>query len=269
MEESVKKSVYEINLSKKFDDMWLSDDDFIIEYSEEEDDKIQEMGSEIQMYHCCVLSIDIGIKNLGMTVTLLNEDYSIKEIIWMDLIDIQLFVHKDGPSKKECKLNHTKTFCDWLNHVFQENMTLFEKADIILIERQPPMGLVGIEQIIFSRWREKAVLISPNSMHKFFHIGHYDYEQRKVETIKITKKCLLSYSNLSYQFNYYDRQHDIADSLCMMLFWIDKKQKEYWEFQKKERLKTIIYDREKEGYKMSVNEWFEQFRYKEYSQMSY
>jgi hypothetical protein len=240
------------------EDMWLSDDDYIIEDDSDDERKVH------TTYHHCVLSIDIGIKHLGLSVTLLNEDYSIMDIIWLDLIDIQIFTHKDGPSKEDCKLNHTKTFCDWINHVFQENMNLFDKADTILIERQPPMGLVGIEQLIFSRWREKAVLISPNSMHKFFRIGHYDYEQRKVETEKIAQKCLNNCSELVYQFNYYERKHDIADSLCMMLFWINKKQIEYHNFKRKEKFKTIIYDRKMNGYKMGVDEWFEQFRYTEF-----
>ena len=246
------------DLREGFEGMWLSDDDFIIESDNESDNECEEKKS----YHCCVLSIDIGIKHLGISVTLLDSDYNIIEIIWIDLIDIQVFVHKDGPSEKECKLNHTKCFCDWINHVFQENMIWFEKANTILIERQPPMGLVGIEQLIFSRWREKAVLISPNSMHKFFIIGHCDYEQRKVVTERIARKSLYTHSTLSEQFDFYHRVHDIADSICMMLFWIDRKKEEVRDFKEKERLKTIIYDRKKNGYNMSINDWFEQFRYR-------
>lgn len=243
-------------LSTGVENMWLSDDDFIIEDDSEEE--IEE--SSKKTYHYCVLSLDVGIKHLGLSVTLLNEDYSIMEIIWIDLIDIQVFLHKDGPTKKDCKLNHTKTFCDWMNHVFQENMNLFNNADIILIERQPPMGLVGIEQLIFSRWRDKAELVSPNSMHKFFRIGHYDYEQRKVETEKIAQKCLDNYSYLVCNF---DRKHDIADSICMMLFWIDNKKRENQSMIRKEKLKRIVYDRRLDRYKMSVDDWFEQFRFTE------
>lgn len=239
-----------------FENMWLSDDDFVIESETEDEEK------KMRTYHHCVLSIDIGIKHLGISVTLLDDEYDIIEIIWIDLVDIQVYTHKDGPSKKECKLKHTKTFCDWINHVFQENMELFEKATAILIERQPPMGLVGIEQLIFSRWREKAFLISPNSMHKFFHIGHYDYEQRKVETERITRKSLYNHSALSEKFDCYHRVHDIADSICMMLFWINIKKKELYAFREKERIKNIVYDRKKDGYNMSINDWFEQFRYK-------
>jgi len=240
---------------------WLTDDDFVVE---ESDSDQMESRSERQHYAFCILSIDIGIKHLGLSVTLLNNDYSIMEIIWIDLIDIQKFIHKDGPNKSDCKLQHTKTFCDWINHVFQENAIIFERADAILIERQPPIGLVGIEQLIFSRWRDKAVLISPNSMHKFFRIGHYDYEQRKVETVRIALKCLDDNSELVEKFGTYERKHDIADTLCMMLFWIDNKNKEQIEIKRKNRIKkmkVIVYDRKANGYKMNMNDWFEQFRY--------
>jgi hypothetical protein len=50
-------------------------------------------------------------------------------------------------------------------------MDFFEMADFILIERQPPMGLTAVEQLIFSRWRDKAILVHPRSMHKYFNIG--------------------------------------------------------------------------------------------------
>lgn len=249
-------------LTKDMENMWLSDDDFIIEDSSEDDTDVPEKRE----YAHCVLSIDIGIQHLGLSVTLLNDDYSIMEIILIDLIDIQKFVHENGPSKKYCKLGHTKTFCDWLNHVFQENEIIFERADAILIERQPPMGLVGIEQLIFSRWREKSVLISPNSMHKYFHIGHYDYEQRKVQTEKISRNYLDKHSKLLKKFDTFQRLHDIADSLCMMLFWVHGKQKEYTDNLRKkeamERQMRIVYDRQKDDYRMNVDEWFEQFRYR-------
>lgn len=256
-------------LTKNMEGMWLSDDDFVIEESsEEESESDDEMVEEPKMreYAHCVLSIDIGIQHLGVSVTLLNEDYSIMEIIWIDLIDIQKYTHDNGPSENECKLPHTKSFCDWITHVFQENSVIFERADVILIERQPPMGLVGLEQLIFSRWRDKAVLVSPNSMHKFFHIGHYDYEQRKEETEKIAHKYLDMHSKLSETFDTFERLHDIADSICMMLFWIQSKRIEYAGALRKteamNRQMNMVYDREKDGYKMNVNDWFEQFRYR-------
>ena len=216
--------------------------------------------SDDNEYTYCVLSIDIGVLHLGISVTLLDEEYNFLEIIWIDLINITEFVHKYGPNKKDCKLYHTKTFCDWLNHTYQENIDFFEMADFILLERQPPMGFVVVEQLIFTQWRDKTILISPNSMHKYFNIGHYDYEQRKAHTekiamMKITDKALLE------QMGYYDRSHDIADSICIMLFWLNNKQKEFQEEKAKQRLKKMQMNVNINDKGISMNEWFEKHRY--------
>lgn len=144
--------------------------------------------------------------------------------IWTDLIHITEYVHQHGQSRDDCKLYHTKTFCDWLNHTFQENIGFYEMADFILVERQPPMGLVVIEQLIFSKWMKKTILISPNSMHKYFEIG--DYEKRKECTDKITRMKITD-EKLLEQLGFYHRTHDIADSICIMLYWIHKKHEEY------------------------------------------
>lgn len=65
----------------------------------------------VPVYEYCVLSIDIGILHLGISVTLLDKEYNKLEIIWIDLIDITEFTHKYAPSRKECSLHRTKTFC--------------------------------------------------------------------------------------------------------------------------------------------------------------
>jgi purine-nucleoside phosphorylase len=36
-----------------------------------------------------VLSIDVGVIHLGISVSILNHDYTLKEIIWVDNIDMQ------------------------------------------------------------------------------------------------------------------------------------------------------------------------------------
>ena len=199
---------------------------------------------------------DICVLHLGISVSVLDEEYNLIEIIWIDLIDITEFTHGRYVSKDKCELFHTKSFCDWLNHVYQENSDFFEMADYILIERQPPMGLVAIEQLIFSRWRHKAILISPNSMHKYFNIGHYDYEHRKEQTEKIAKKFLTN-NDLVEQLGYYHRAHDITDSICLMLFWIHKKQKEYTNKMRKKLIMERQIQLSMNMKKMSIDEWFD------------
>jgi len=214
----------------------------------------------VPVYEYCVLSIDIGILHLGISVTLLDKEYNKLEIIWIDLINITEFTHKYGPSRKECSLHHTKTFCDWMNHVYQENMDFFEMADFILIERQPPMGLTAVEQLIFSRWRDKAILVHPRSMHKYFNIGEYDYEQRKIYTEKIARMHLED-PELQEQLGFYGRAHDIADSICLMLFWIKIQQDKYIEKKRRKYIMERQIQVHENRKSMTTEEWFELHRY--------
>lgn len=229
--------------------------------SETESEEEMEMEKEKANFTYTVLSIDIGVLHLGISVTNLDKDFNIIEIIWIDLINIKRFVHKWGPSKKQCTLYHTKTFCDWLNHTFQENIDFFEKADYILVERQPPTGLVVVEQLILARWRDKTILVHPRSMHSYFNIGKFDYEQRKVYTEKIARIYIKDPALLE-QLGYYDRAHDIADSICLMLFWANKKREECKnEKMRKEDMERRKYFEQNKN-KMSIEEWFEYHKYK-------
>ena len=81
------------------------------------------------------------------------------------------------------------------------------------------MGLKDIEALLMSAFRNKTILISPNSMHKHFHISHYDYEQRKEKTVGVATE----YIGHIYDFQTVERKHDIADAVCLVLFYIKTK----------------------------------------------
>lgn len=260
------------------DDMDISDDDneYIIESEDESvsdcsyysssgdslrssEQEVDKKSGEVD-YEYCVLSIDIGIIHLGISVSLLDKEYNLIDIIWIHLINITEFQHPKGITHKNCNLYHTKTFCDWLEHVFRDNFDFFDMSDFILIERQPPMGIVAVEQLIFSKWRSKSILISPNSMHKFFNIGGCDYEKRKeyvvkIAKIKITDKVLLE------QLSWYGREHDIADSICLMLFWIKKKQEEYKKNERQKLINSRLMNISVNGLKMTQAQWFDIHKY--------
>lgn len=220
------------------------------------DDRVIHINfSETTKYEYAVLSIDIGVLHLGISISILDIEYKLIDIIWVDLIDITKFIHNKS---EKCKLYHTKTFTDWLEHVFYNNRELFERVDYILIERQPPCGFVVVEQLIFSKWRHKSILISPNSMHSYFKIRDLDYEGRKEFNNKLMLNILPK--SLKLQLDNYDRIHDISDSICLMLFWINRKQIEY----RKQLRKKIILERR---YKIindttiNTSEWLDLHKY--------
>lgn len=208
-------------------------------------------------YKYTVLSIDIGILNLGLSVGLVDKEHNIVEIAWVDNIDITNYTHERELGECECHLYHTKSIADWMEHIFEEHKMLFESATYILIERQPITGLTSVEQLIYYRWRSKCILVHPRSMHKHFHIGHYEYEQRKERTMQIADKNYYWHPRAVERYETFERQHDISDSICLMGFWVHRQHEAYLDVQRLERSRNTTICKT-----LTTEEWFNRFKYK-------
>lgn len=201
-----------------------------------------------------VVSIDIGVKHLGMTLSSVHKNFNLEEVIWLDMIDITIF---DNCDKKNCNLYHEKTLCDYLEHLFHTHDELFNIVDWALIERQPPMGYVAVEQLIFSKFRDKSVLISPNSVHAYFGWikAGLDYEARKIYSNRVAE-LVLKKSNRNYLLdkwgNLVDREgvyrkHDVSDSICILLYFLNREHKKWIVKDRKLRIQREIEQAKKEG----------------------
>jgi hypothetical protein len=178
-----------------------------------------------------VLSIDVGISNLGYVYSVFdlnNEINNIKldllkgnnkyiEIIKCDRVDITNIKHITVPFC-DCKLHHDYCIPDYLDHFIQENKDMFDDSDVIIIERQPPVGITNVQDLIFSKFRNKVKLISPNKIHKYFSMSK-DYSIRKKESESISEYYLNSFKK--YRNNY--RKHDIADAMLMLIYFYSEK----------------------------------------------
>lgn len=205
-------------------------------------------------YYLSIMSIDIGILHLGISISLIDKEYNIIEVIWVDLINITEFKCQKG-----CDLWHKKTYSDWLSHVFDREYDFFDMVDIILIERQPPQGMTGIEQIIFYQWRDKAVLISPRSVHSHFYMGELNYDQRKIASERIARKYIPQH--LQEQMKMYNRVHDITDSLLFTKFWCDQRKKRMITRNKNRRKKRAEKRVNKNLGIGTFNDFFDIYRY--------
>lgn len=173
-----------------------------------------------------VVSIDVGIVNLAIVFCELTDDnqFQLVQIISCETVDTRIMSHVNVKIDA-CKLGHTKTATDRLSHLIQERRNLFDQCSHVLIERQPIMGHTDVEQVLYTIFREKAELISPNSMHKFFNISGYTYDGRKNMTVHIADQILPIESFPGYHV--LDRKHDIADAICILLFWSSMKRNEF------------------------------------------
>jgi len=200
-----------------------------------------------------ILSIDIGIKHLALVLINIDEHWQFQNIIWFDLVDITEF-----DCKPDCAFFHTKTFADWIRHFIDKYEHVINKAERILIERQPPNGLVVVEQLIFGCFREKSILISPTSVHKFFDIRQLDYEHRKIAVVNIARKYFTDkdYKKLCE----YDRKHDICDAVLFTIFWIKKEQDRInSEILLQKRQEAM--EKYNEHIGMSLDDFFDMYRY--------
>jgi hypothetical protein len=156
-----------------------------------------------------VLSIDIGIVNLGYVY---SEGLNVLECNRVDITKVK----HNKVSYCNCKLHHDFCIPDYLDHFIQENNNIFENSDIILIERQPPIGITNVQDLLFTKFRNKVKLVSPNTIHKFFKMSKFDYDTRKIESLQLTNEYLREFKT----FQNTERKHDISDAMLMIIYYI-------------------------------------------------
>lgn len=177
-----------------------------------------------------IVSVDIGIVHFALVLIECTAEYEYRDTVWFELMDITRFPHLDAHAKQECALAHTKTIADWLGHVMFLHSELFQFADRILIERQPPQGHTAVEQLLFFQFRSKAVLVSPRSVHKFFGwSSEIDYDRRKEKSVAAFRYRLKQSTRpwLLDMLDALERQHDVADAFVQTLFFLYKQHEEW------------------------------------------
>ena len=146
-----------------------------------------------------VLAIDIGYHNMGLVLAECIKGTKLK-------VD---FIKK--VSLEDYKYIYTNDFVDLIPLFVDDHKQIFEEANTILIERQPPGGFTNIEILLHYMFKDKVILVSPVSMHTHFGMRHLNYEERKERTISIASKYIVG--DIPYE-----RKHDIADALCMIIY---------------------------------------------------
>jgi len=147
-----------------------------------------------------VLAIDIGYHNMGLVLAEFEDNPNIR-VEYIKKVSLE-----------DYKYLRTNDMVDLVPLFVEDHQDIFDAADKILIERQPPGGFTNIEILLHYMFKDKVVLVSPVSMHTHFGMRHLDYEQRKERTVSITEKYLKGEIP-------YERKHDIADAFCMIVYY--------------------------------------------------
>ena len=212
-----------------------------------------------------ILAIDVGIINLGYVYAeliieepadgskyknlLLNSFYNEErfnnkcKVIDCNRVDITKIKHRKVPFCV-CKLHHERCVPDYLDHFIQE-LPHFNECDILIIERQPPMGIMNVQDLLFKLFRDKVLLISPNSMHKYFKLSS-DYNERKKQSEQLSLTHLTDFENFNKQI----RRHDISDAMLMIIYYYKISLDDV--IKNTTKINVILDDFEKFKYKISI-----------------
>ena len=146
-----------------------------------------------------ILGIDVGYTNMGLVMA--SCEGTNIEVDYIKKVDL-------GEYKYIGKTNDTAVLISLFVDDYKD---VFKEAEVILIERQPPGGLTNVETLLHYIFMDKVKLISPLSVHRHFGMTHLTYEQRKERSVSIASKYIKDIP--------YERQHDIADALCMIIHY--------------------------------------------------
>ena len=103
-----------------------------------------------------VLAIDIGFHNMGL-VSAEFEDSPKIDVKYMKKVSLE-----------DYKYLRSNDFVDLVPLFVEDHQDIFDSADKILIERQPPGGFTNIEILLNYMFKDKVTLISPVSIHMHF-----------------------------------------------------------------------------------------------------
>lgn len=166
-----------------------------------------------------VVSIDVGIHNMGVCEMEIGGDGTLR-FIWADRIDITR--HGCRGVADGCTLHHSNMMVDWVGHLVKRLRCRTDRCDVVLVERQPPLGFRCCEQLLCAAYRDKVVLVQPRALHSFFYVGSMDYDTRKQRMVEVALHRLRGMEGgaaglacLSTQ----SRAHDIADSILMVIWF--------------------------------------------------
>ena len=119
-----------------------------------------------------VLAIDIGYHNMGLVVADCGKSPNI-DVKYIKKVSLEDYKHLGS-----------NDIVDLVPLMVDDHRDIFDEAETILIERQPPGGFTNIEVLLTYMFRDKVKLVSPVSMHTHFGMRHLNYDERKERTTR-------------------------------------------------------------------------------------
>lgn len=167
-----------------------------------------------------VLGIDVGVRNLAVCVVAVDDCTGARRLEHWEHVDITFLRHR-RVSRSKCTLHHSRCLADRVAHFVQEHQHLFDAADVVAIEQQPPAGLVAVEQLLMAAARARARLVSPVAMHRRYGMQRITYEERKERARQHFESATYIGDDVKEALAGRERSHDVYDAHLVASFCVD------------------------------------------------
>jgi hypothetical protein len=161
-----------------------------------------------------VIAVDVGVKNLGLAIF----DLQTKSLaVWG-----RYSICKAGPYMPSKNVEYVRA-------LIQEHATYFANAHKVLIERQMRVNMRIIESVIQALYFEKCIIMPAQIVKMHFHLNRCNYKANKRAAVdyvalRFTDELPVLLSNcaeMSLAWAQESKQDDLADSLLMVLYYLD------------------------------------------------
>tara|TARA_B110000046_G_scaffold183095_1_gene218451 strand:- start:2399 stop:2944 length:546 start_codon:yes stop_codon:yes gene_type:complete len=158
-----------------------------------------------------VVSIDVGIKNLGICVF---DFSSSKFVCWKNcsLVTSGRYI----PSNN---VNYIRSFIN-------EHSQYLDNSVAVLIERQMRCNMRIIESVLHALYFDNCIIIQPRAVKMHYDLGTKNYRHNKDKAVSWVKQFLhfnrsAFTENTIQAFEGAPKKDDLADALIMVLYYLD------------------------------------------------
>lgn len=161
-----------------------------------------------------IIAVDVGIKNLGLSIF----DIQTKELkVWG-----RYSICKSRPYQPAKNV-------EYVRQLIQDHATYFANAHKVLIERQMRVNMRIIESVFHALYYERCIIMPAQVVKMHFHLNKGNYKANKraaVDFIQLRFQDLLpamlgNCAEMSDVWASESKQDDLADSLLMILYYLD------------------------------------------------
>ena len=159
-----------------------------------------------------VVAVDVGVKNLGLCVF----DFRTARIVEWSRVSLV----PNGRYLPSLNVRYVRDFVEKYRHYFEHAFT-------VLVERQMRTNMRIIEAVLQTMFFDRCVVISARSVKMHYSLSTRNYRQNKQKAVawvgsyvRLNPSAFAS-QEVSDGFNDAQKQDDLADSLLMVLYYLD------------------------------------------------